>query len=118
MQVVHNRYYREDEGLPIPAYIMGDVFKEIKEKHHIKLRWLAVEGQAINSDHHPQDAFENETVRSLKSGKAFHEQARNGLFRRVVPITLSSHCLNCHMPDRNSTKNRLAGLIIAILVEE
>ncbi len=118
LQVVHNRYYREDEGLPIPASIMGDVFKEIEEKDHIKLRWLAVEGQAMNTDHQPQDAFETEAVKSLKSGKAFHEQAQNGLYRRAAPITLSSHCLKCHMPDRKSTKDRIAGLIIAIPVEE
>ena len=30
LQTVHDRYYREDEGLPIPAAIMGDVFKNIE----------------------------------------------------------------------------------------
>ncbi|MEJ7595180.1 MAG: hypothetical protein WKF77_26955, partial [Planctomycetaceae bacterium] len=24
LQVVHDRYYREDEGLPIPAAVLGD----------------------------------------------------------------------------------------------
>lgn len=118
LQVVHDRYYREDEGLPIPAAIMGDVFKEIEEKDHIKLRWLAVEGQAMNSDHKPQDDFENDSVKSLKSGIPFHEQFDNGLYRRAAPITLSNHCLKCHVPDRKSTRDRVAGLVIAIPVEE
>ena len=117
LQVVHDRYYREDEGLPIPAAIMGDVFKEIETDQNIRLRWLAVEGQAMNTDHLPQDSFETEAVKSLKSGKEFHEQSENGLYRRAAPITLSSHCLKCHMPDRKSTDDRTAGLIIAMPVE-
>ncbi|MDA1231417.1 MAG: DUF3365 domain-containing protein [Planctomycetota bacterium] len=118
LQAVHDRYYREDEGLPIPASIMGDVFKGIEARDHIKLRWLAVEGQAMNTDHQPQDAFETEAVKSLKSGKPFYEQSENGLYRRAAPITLSNHCLKCHMPDRKSTRDRVAGLTIAISVEE
>jgi len=118
LRVVHDRYYREDEGLPIPALILGDVFKEIEDQEQIKLRWLAVEGLAMNTDHQPQDDFETEAVKSLKSGKPFHEQFENGLYRRAAPITLSSHCLKCHMPDRKSTRDRIAGLIIAIPVEK
>ncbi len=117
LRVVHDRYYREDEGLPIPASILGDVFKELEDTENIKLRWLAVEGLAMNTDHRPQDDFETEAARVLKSGKSSHEQLENGLYRRAAPITLSSHCLKCHMPDRKSTRDRTAGLIIAIAVE-
>lgn len=118
LRVVHDRYYREDEGLPIPASILGDVFKDVEDQEHIKLRWLAVEGLAMNTDHQPQDDFETAAVKTLKSGKRFHEEAHNGLYRRAAPITLSSHCLKCHMPDRKSTQDRIAGLIIAIPVEK
>lgn len=118
LQVVHDRYYREDEGLPIPAAIMGNVFKDLEAQQNVRLRWLAVEGQAMNTDHLPQDSFETEAVKSLKSGKEFHELTENGLYRRAAPITLSSHCLKCHLPDRKSTDDRTAGLIIAIPVEE
>ena len=118
LQVIHDRYYREDEGLPIPAAIMGDVFKDLETEQNVRLRWLAVEGLAMNTDHLPQDAFETEAVKSLKSGKKFHEQTEHSLYRRAAPITLSSHCLKCHMPDRKNTNDRTAGLIIAIPVEE
>lgn len=118
LQVVHDRYYREDEGLPIPAAVMGDVFKELETEQNVRLRWLAVEGLAMNTDHLPQDKFETEAVKSLKSGKPFHEQSEDGLYRRAAPITLSSHCLKCHMPDRKSTNDRKAGLIIAIPVSD
>jgi hypothetical protein len=117
LQTVHDRYYREDEGLPIPAAIMGDVFKEIEAEQNVGLRWLAVEGLAMNTDHLPQDDFETDAVRLLKSGEKSHEISIDGRYRRAAPITLSSHCLKCHMPDRKSTADRRAGLIISIAVE-
>lgn len=117
LQVIHSRYYREDEGLPIPAAVMGDVFEELEAAQNIKLRWLAVDGLAMNTDHQPQDSFETEAVKSLKSGNEFHEHSEEGLYRRAAPITLSSHCLKCHMPDRKSTENRTAGLVIAIPID-
>ncbi len=118
LRVVHDRYYREDEGLPIPASILGEVFKDLEDQQNIKLRWLAVEGLAMNTDHSPQDDFETAAVKSLKTGEPFHEESENGLYRRAAPITLSSHCLKCHMPDRKSTRDRIAGLIVAISVQK
>jgi len=114
LRVVHDRYYREDEALPIPAAALGEVFQDIESTEKIKLRWLAVEGQAMNTDHVAQDSFEAEAVNALKAGKPFHEEATERSYRRAAPITLSNHCLKCHMPDRKNTKDRTAGLIIAI----
>jgi hypothetical protein len=118
LQVVHDRYYREDEGLPIPAAVMGNVFKDIETDQNVRLRWLAVEGLAMNTDHLPQDTFETDAVRLLKSGEKFHEVTEQGLYRRAAPITLSSHCLKCHMPDRKSTADRKAGLVISVPVTD
>lgn len=118
LQAVHHRFYREDEGLPIPAAILKDVFAELEAEQHVKLRWLAVEGQAMNSDHKPQGTFENDAVKALKSGKQSFEHSENGVYRRVGSITLTNHCLKCHVPDRQSTENRTAGLIIAIPIDE
>jgi hypothetical protein len=117
LQVVHHRYYREDEGLPIPAATLKDVFAELEEEHRLKLRWLAVEGQAMNTDHKPRDAFEREAVEALKSGSRQFERAENGVYRRAGSITLGNHCLKCHVPNRKSTEDRTAGLIIAIPIE-
>jgi mono/diheme cytochrome c family protein len=116
LRVIHDRYYREDEALPIPAAILGEVFKDVEAEQHVKLRWLAVEGLAMNSDHKPADEFERQAAEQLKAGKRSHEIAADGLYRRAAPITLSGHCLKCHMPDRRSTRDRVAGLIIAIPV--
>jgi hypothetical protein len=116
LRVIHDRYYREDEALPIPAAILGEVFKAVETEQHVKLRWLAVEGLAMNSDHKPADEFERQAAQKLKAGERFHEITADGLYRRAAPITLSGHCLKCHMPDRRSTRDRVAGLIIAIPV--
>ena len=116
LRVIHDRYYREDEGLPIPAAILGEVFKDVETEQHVRLRWLAVEGLAMNSDHKPTDDFERLSAEKLKAGERSYEIATDGLYRRAAPITLSGHCLKCHMPDRKSTRDRVAGLIIAIPV--
>jgi hypothetical protein len=117
LQSVHQQYYREDEGLPIPAAILKDVFAELERKQHVNLRWLVVEGQAMNTDHKPKTPFENEAVKVLKSGKSAFDRAENGVYRRAGSIELTNHCLKCHVPDRKSTENRTAGLIIAIPIK-
>ena len=116
LRVIHARYYREDEALPIPAAILGEVFKDVETEQHVKLRWLAVEGLAMNSDHKPTDEFERQAAEKLKAGERFYEITADGVYRRAAPITLSGHCLKCHMPDRKSTRDRVAGLIITIPV--
>jgi hypothetical protein len=118
LQVVHHRYYREDEGLPIPAATLKDVFAELEQEEKVTLRWLAVDGQVMNSDHKARTPFETEAVAALKAGKKDFEREENGLFRRAGSITLTNHCLKCHMPDRKSTANRTAGLIIAIPIKQ
>jgi len=116
LRVIHDRYYKEDEGLPIPAAILGEVFRDVEAEQNVTLRWLAVEGLAMNSDHKPSDEFERKAAEKLKAGERSHETTANGVYRRAAPITLSGHCLKCHMPDRKSTRDRVAGLIIAIPV--
>lgn len=114
LQAVHHQYYRPDEGLPIPAAILKEVFADLENDQQVKLRWLAVDGQAMNSDHKPRNSFEIEAVRILKSGKREHESVEDGVYRRAGRITLTNQCLKCHVPDRKSTDDRTAGLIIAI----
>jgi Protein of unknown function (DUF3365) len=118
LQAVHHHYYREDEGLPIPAVTLKDVFQDLEKEQNVKLRWLAVEGQAMNSDHKPKGSFENEAVKTLKAGKREFERVEHGVYQRAGSITLTNQCLKCHVPDRKNTQNRTAGLIIAIAIEE
>ncbi|MFY9253550.1 MAG: DUF3365 domain-containing protein [Fuerstiella sp.] len=116
LQTTHDRYYREDEGLPIPAAIMKNVFEDIKTKQNVTLRWLVVEGQAMNTDHVAKGKFEEAAVKLLKAGELSHEEFEDGIYRRAAPITLSNHCLKCHVPDRKDTRDRKAGLIVSVPV--
>src|SRR4051794_9075426 len=43
LQIVHSRYYREDEGLPIPAAALKLVFQRLAGHTDVELHWLAVD---------------------------------------------------------------------------
>ena len=116
LQLTHHRYYREDAGLPIPAAVVRELFDDLHADHPIRLRWLVVEGQAMNTDHRAQTPFETAAVEALKSGQPAFELVEDGVYRRAGAIRLTNVCLKCHVPDRKSTEDRTAGLIIAIPV--
>lgn len=117
LHIVHQQYYREDEGLPIPAAALKSVFRELAERQRVELRWLAVDAEAMNVEHLPRDEFEKQAVRALASGRTAFEAAEQGVYRRVQAIALTSECLKCHVPNRTSTKPRTAGLVIAMPLE-
>lgn len=114
LQVVHHEYYREDEKLPIPARTFKKVFRELADRHKVEVRWLVVNAQAMNLEHNPKDDFEKKAVAAISSGAEEYELAENGIYRRAGVITLTSECLKCHVPNRTSTKNRAAGLVISM----
>ncbi|MDB5351268.1 MAG: hypothetical protein JWN86_2515 [Planctomycetota bacterium] len=116
LQLVHAQYYREDEGLMIPAASLKHVFQRIADRNDIKLRWLVVDGRAMNIDHNPKDEFETEAVKALASGKDEHEVTAHDIYRHAGAITLKAECLKCHLPSRMSNKSRTAGLVISIPV--
>lgn len=118
LQRVHDGYFEEDAGLPIPAAVLRDVFDELKQDQNIVARWLVVEGQAMNVDHKASTPFEKEAVRVLQAGEPAHEEVVDGIYRRAAPIRLRNHCLKCHVPNRKSTRDHTAGLILAIPVGE
>ena len=78
LQIVHHRYYHEDQSMPLPAATLKDVFAELEEEEGIKLRWLAVDGKAMNVTHEPQNTFEIQAVKALKSGKDEFELIDDG----------------------------------------
>lgn len=118
LHLVHHEYYREDEGLPLPAAALKEVFAELEKEQRIRLRWLAVEGQAMNVDHKARGEFEEAAFQALKSGQPHYERVEQGVYRRAAAITLTNQCLKCHVPDRKSTRNRTAGLILSVPVRD
>jgi hypothetical protein len=118
LQIVHSRYFREDDGLPIPAATFKQVFRWAAERDGVELHWLAVDTRAMNIDHKPRDEFEKEAVKVLVAGGEEHERAEDGVYRHVGVITLGADCLKCHSPARSSNKSRKAGLVIAIPIDK
>ena len=118
LQIVHHEYYREDEGLTIPAATLKRVFREVQTRQKVGLRWLAVQGEAMNSDHKPQNDFEREAAAALAAGSEEFERVADGTYRRAATITLTSECLKCHAPSRTSNKPLAAGLIVSLPVRE
>jgi hypothetical protein len=118
LQVVHHQYYREDEGLPIPAATLKKVFQELASRKQVDVRWLAVNAAPMNLDHVPQNDFERKAVAALAEGNDAYESIEQGVYRRVAAITLTNECLKCHAPNRSSTKDRIAGLSISMPVAQ
>src|SRR5690606_38399994 len=116
LDVVHHQFYREDEGLPIPAASLKDVFAELQRRRNVRLRWLAVDAQPMNTDHKPANDFEKQAVQAIAAGGKVVEQANGNVYQRVAPIKLGSECLKCHLPSRTSTENRTAALIVSMKV--
>jgi len=118
LHVVHHHYYREDEELTIPGVALKRVFSELAESRNVRLRWLAVSAQAMNVEHNPSDEFEKKAAAALAAGRTDFELAEDGLYRYVGAITLGSECLKCHLPNRRSTKDRVAGLVISMPIKK
>lgn len=118
LHAVHHHYYREDEGLPIPAATLDKVFGQIARRQNVQLHWLAVDGQAMNTDNVARDDFERAAVKAIASGKLEHESIDGKTYRLAGAITLTGDCLKCHIPNRTSTEDRAAGLVIGIPLRE
>ena len=117
LRVIHSRYYREDEGLTIPSRSLEMVFGRLARLQKVKLRWLAVNAQAMDIDHNPRDKFEKSAVKALSKGEKEYERVEDGIYKHVGTIRLSSQCLKCHLPNRRSTRDRTAGLVISMPVK-
>lgn len=116
LQIVHAQYFEDNAGQILPAASLKNVFQAVEENNGVKLRWLVVEGRAMNIDHNPKDDFEKEAAKALTSGQGEYERFANGVYRYAGPITLRAECLKCHMPNRSSNKERTAGLLITMPV--
>ncbi|MFO0921789.1 MAG: DUF3365 domain-containing protein [Pirellulales bacterium] len=118
LHLMHHRFYKEDEGLPLPAVVLKEAFAEVEKERQVQLRWLAIEGDAMNVDHKPRTDFERKAAQAIRDRKGFFEQVEEGVYRRAAAIEMTNHCLKCHVPDRKSLETRLAGLVISIPLKD
>lgn len=118
LHYVHHAYFREDQGLKIPAATLEDVFKELESAHKVHLRWLAVNTRAMDIDHEAADDFEKAAVKAIAGGAEYHEAQEDHNYRFAGSITLASECLSCHLPARNSNDPRAAALTIEFPLQQ
>jgi hypothetical protein len=118
LHYVHHAYFREDQGLKIPAATLEDVFKELESAHKVHLHWLAVNTRAMDIDHEAADDFEKAAVKAIAGGAEYHEAQEDHNYRFAGSITLASECLSCHLPGRSSNDPRAAALAIVIPLQQ
>lgn len=114
LQLVHRDYFSPHDKDLIPSATLEEMFEELEETWGIAIRWLGVEGKTMNIDHKAKDSFEKEAVKNLAAGKPEFEVVEELVYRRAAPVVLHNACLKCHVPDRTSLENRVAGLVISI----
>ncbi len=122
LQVVHRDFFDEDAVHTLPSQSLEDVFLELERSFGVSIRWISVNAKAMNTDHEPSDDFEKTAAKELSAGKQEYESYRAGdaeepgVYRHAGKIRLASQCLKCHVPNRTSTEDRLAGLTISMKV--
>ncbi|YCM43976.1 DUF3365 domain-containing protein [Verrucomicrobiaceae bacterium 227] len=118
LQLVHRDFFDPLEMDLIPSATLDEVFEEIEEKWAIEIRWLGVEGKTMSVDHKPRDKFEKKAAEALAKGAKEFESMEGRTFRRAAPIVLHNACLKCHVPNRTSLEDRVAGLVISMALAQ
>ncbi len=118
LQIMHRRYFREDQKTTVPSKALDDVFYRVSLRSKVKARWIAVNARAMSIDHAPKDVFEKQAARRFVAGESSPETVENGLYRRAGRITLFGSCIKCHAPaPMNQNVRRYAGLVISMPIQ-
>jgi len=112
LQVMHRDFFDDDEAGTLPSQALDDVFAEMARSWSVEIRWLGVNATK-GIDHHPKDRFEEKAAAALMSGEKEYEQVEDGRYRFVGMIRLQNECLKCHVRDRTTLEDRIAGLAIS-----
>ena len=119
LQVMHRDFFGDgdDEALSLPSQSLEDVFKELARSWSVEIRWLGVNATK-DIDHEPQNDFEKAAAKALEAGKTEYFEKGESRYRYVGAIRLQNQCLKCHVPDRKSLEDRVAGLVISMPIGE
>jgi len=118
LQMMHRRYFDEDERHPIPARTLEEVFEEVDAGTSRTSRWIAVNSPAMNVDHEPRPGFETDAVAELTAGKTEFERVDDGVYQRAGAVPLTGGCLKCHVSRLSSSvsRQRVAAFVITMPV--
>lgn len=114
IQIVHRDFFDEDNPGAIPSASLEDVFASLADSYQVELKWLIVETDVLNVDHQPADDFERAAVKALRKGEPQYTESQPDRYRFAGPIRLASQCLKCHVKQRLTTEDRIAGLLISM----
>ncbi len=113
LQVMHRDFFDEEAvGLSLPSQSLDDVFDEMSRTYQVEIRWLGVNANK-GKDHLPKDRFEEQASAALLSGKMEYEAVEGKRYRFAGHIRLQNECLKCHVPERKTLEDRMAGLAIS-----
>jgi hypothetical protein len=91
-------------------------FKLISEKGHHEVRLIDVSGEPYSPKNVAKDAFDQEGVKQLKSGKTYYDQVvvRDGKpqLRAItaIPVVMDK-CVMCHENYKNARKGEAVGAL-------
>ncbi len=113
LQVMHRDFFGDDEELNLPSQSLEDVFKELARSWSVEIRWLGINATK-DVDHKPQDDFEKRAAEAILKGATEYADIERGKYRHVGAIKIQNECLKCHVPNRTTLEDRVAGLAISI----
>ncbi len=113
LQVMHRDFFGDgdDESLALPSQSLDDVFEEMSRSWDVDIRWLGVNAMQ-GVDHRPKDRFEEAAAKALLEGAKEFEAVEGTQFRFAGAIKIHNQCLKCHVRNRRSLEERVAGLVI------
>ncbi len=117
LQVMHRDFFRKGESRAIPSESLKDVFKTMRERWGVTLRWLASEETIMNAENKAVDAFEAGALLALTTGKKEVSVVEGRTFRYAGPVMIRNECLKCHVPHRTTLDDRFAALSISMPVQ-
>lgn len=116
--IMHRDFFDEERSRAIPSKSLEDMFGELERNHRVAVGWLAVNANAMSIDNKPRSPFEEAAVEALATGQQEYEAVEDGTYRFAGRIRLASQCLKCHLPLRSGNKERSAGLVISMSLND
>lgn len=113
LQVMHRDFFGDgdDDSLALPSQSLDDVFAEMSRSWDVDIRWLGVNAMQ-GVDHRPKDRFEEAAAKALEEGAQEYDAVEGTQFRFAGAIKIHNQCLKCHVRNRTSLEERVAGLVI------
>jgi len=113
LQVMHRDFFGDgdDDSLSLPSQSLDDVFDEMSRSWDVDIRWLGVNAMQ-GVDHRPKDRFEEAAAKALEDGAEEFDAIEGSKFRFAGKIKIHNQCLKCHVRNRTTLEERVAGLVI------